>query len=88
MLTEEGTELQDSSLSLIEYIIKLDLLLKTSFLIKPFDKHNPELMGSFALPRAYAFLLIRLVPEKVPALNHNIYKHAHNNKSNRKMFYH
>lgn len=33
VLTEEGTELQYSSLSLIEYIIKLDLLGKTSFLI-------------------------------------------------------
>lgn len=33
VLTEEGTKLQYSSLSLIEYIIKLDLLGKTSFLI-------------------------------------------------------
>lgn len=58
VLTEEGTELQYSSLFLIEYIIKLDLLVNTSVLIKPFDKHNCKLMGSFASPRAYASLLI------------------------------
>lgn len=34
VLTEEGTQLQYSSLSLIEYFIKRDLLVKTSFLIK------------------------------------------------------